>query len=264
MSDREEGLVFADADGTLLRINSLFDLLLFDAAAHDRLPEATRFLAELRALRTAGAPRARTNRRYFTWWAGRAVGDVRESARAWADALEARPPDEVFHEAVLQHALARARDGLVVLSASFRPALEPLARRLPGVRLICTRPVVAGGLYTGEVESPLLGAEKARAVEIALDGRDPRRCWGYGDHATDAEFMALVGGRVVVAERGADLGWALESFPSFTVLRATSAAIATSSDGSTFGAGSTFSARSTFSTGPAVEPAVSVAVGREG
>lgn len=213
-------LVIADADGTLLRINSLFSLLRFDAQRRNVREQGERFLADLRTHRERGAPRAVTNRRYFTWWQDRSVEEVENLAREWS--RSALGPRNFFHSAVIAHVarhLAAGRD-LVVVSASFRPALEPIVQRFPQARLICTEPTVSDGRYTGEVCLPLVGEAKKEAVIELLRDRNANLAdsIGYGDHHSDAPFMALLGLRVVIGTRFDDIAWARRELGSFELL----------------------------------------------
>lgn len=213
-------LVIADADGTLLRINSLFSLLRFDARSRNIRERGETFLADLRAHRERGAPREFTNRRYFTWWQDREVDEVANLALDWSSS--ALGPRSFFHPGVIAHVarhVAAGRD-LVVLSASFRPALEPIVRRFPQAEVICTQPTVRDGLYTGEVELPLVGEAKRQAVCDLLRRRnaDLADSIGYGDHHSDAPFMALLGSRVVIGTRFDDISWAQRELGSFELL----------------------------------------------
>lgn len=213
-------LVIADADGTLLRINSLFSLLRFDARRRNVRERGESFLADLRAHRERGAPREFTNRRYFTWWQDREVDEVANLALDWCSS--ALGPRSFFHAAVTTHVarhVAAGRD-LVVLSASFRPALEPIVQRFPQAELICTEPTIRQGRYTGEVDVPLVGEAKKQAVVDLLCRRnaDLADSIGYGDHQSDAPFMALLGSRVVIGTRFDDIGWARRELGSFELL----------------------------------------------
>lgn len=193
--------VYTDIDGTVTAYNTIFEFLRFDAG-NSRKAEAEEFLEGLRAAARNGVPRSVTNARYFSWWRGRRVGDVQELGERWADVQAGSPDDWSFLEPVTslldKHTAAGRR--LVAVTASFEPALLHVRRRWPNLELLCTRPLLAGDSYTGEIEGALVGEAKAEAVltHAAEHGVDLSASFAYGDHSSDLQFMALAGQSLLV------------------------------------------------------------------
>jgi HAD superfamily hydrolase (TIGR01490 family) len=192
---------YTDIDGTVTAYNTIFAFLRFDAG-HFRKAEAEGFLEGLRAAARSGVPRSVTNARYFSWWRGRSVSEVRELGERWADFQAASPDSWAFLEPVAslldKHTAAGRR--IVAVSASFEPALVRVRRRWPHLELLCTFPTAANGIYTGDIEEALVGDAKARAVaaHAARFSVDLSRSFAYGDHSSDLPFMALAGESLLV------------------------------------------------------------------
>ncbi|UVJ39022.1 HAD family phosphatase [Arthrobacter sp. CJ23] len=194
--------VYTDIDGTVTAYNTIFEFLRFDAADRSCAGEAEEFLAGLRSAASNGVPRSVTNARYFGWWRGRSVAEVKELGERWAD-LQAESPDTwPFLEPVASLLDAHAMSGrrIVAVTASFAPALVRVRRRWPQLELLCTAPRSAHGLYTGDIEEALVGDAKARAVaaHAAAHAVDLAASFAYGDHHSDLQFMALTGESLLV------------------------------------------------------------------
>jgi phosphoserine phosphatase len=225
---------YLDVDGTLTTGVTLFELLRFDAAERGAEQEAATFLGGIAAMREAGATRTERNRHYFTWWAGRSVGDVVQVGRRWFASVRAggagsavgAPGDGghggggVLRPQVVSIVERHRRAGhvVVLVSGSFAPALAPLAEALGGAHLLVTDPEVQEGRFTGRVNVPMIGEAKARAVaeHARREGISLPRSAAYGDDLSDAGYMGLTGHPTVVAVPGAPLavvggrrGWGL-------------------------------------------------------
>lgn len=81
---------------------------------------------------------------------------------------------------------------LVLISASLRLYLEPLAARLGFDAVLATGLEVGeDGLLTGELEGlNVRGPEKVARLRHWLDDERPRVLWAYGDSPGDAELLA--------------------------------------------------------------------------
>lgn len=196
---------YTDIDGTVTAYNTIFDFLRFDAAGHARGKEAEEFLGGLRAAALNGVPRSVTNARYFHWWHGRSVAEVDELGEHWADLQDGEPENWAFLEPVTSLLDSHAESGrrLVAVTASFGPALVRVRRRWPNLDLLCTRPLVANGTYTGGIEEALIGDAKARAVRAhaLANNVDLAGSFAYGDHHSDLQFMSLAGESLLVDDR---------------------------------------------------------------
>lgn len=196
-------IAFFDVDETLISVKSMFRFLRFFLHARGFPPDKYESIAnELSQLAAAGVPREETNRQYYRTFASESVDSLRQLGEDWF--RSEMSSSSFFHAPVLaelqQH---RQRGDLIVLvSGSFRPCLEPIAREVGADRIECTEPVVADGAYTGEVVTPVIGKGKAEAVTrvMAEAGADPSSCTAYGDHISDLPMLTQVGVPVVVGE----------------------------------------------------------------
>jgi HAD superfamily hydrolase (TIGR01490 family) len=191
---------FFDVDGTLLRGVSLFRFLAYDLDQDGAPPGALdQVMAENRRLKADGVPHEEVNRAFYRHFAGRSVRELlRRGERWWAREESAGLLDPLVLGRLREH---RAGGDLVVLvSGSFPPCLDPIARRARADAVLCTRPEVRDGRYTGAVEAPMIGPYKVTAVRAfaAEQGLDLARSHAYGDHDSDAPMLAAVGHPVVV------------------------------------------------------------------
>jgi HAD superfamily hydrolase (TIGR01490 family) len=200
-------LVFSDVDETLISVKSMFDFLHYRLVRRHGTggeEEYERIMAVVRRRAGDGTPRADINRFYYRHYAGESVETIGRLAEDWF--AERTASGRGFYIEPTRVALSAHRAGgasVVLVSGSFPPLLEPLAREVGADAVLCTRPLVADGRYTGEVETPVIGAGKGAAVLGALTSRpdvDPHDCWAYGDHVSDLPMLELVGHPVAVGE----------------------------------------------------------------
>ncbi|MFD7710563.1 HAD family hydrolase [Streptomyces sp. NPDC059785] len=200
MTEQTEAAFF-DVDGTLTRGATLFRFLEFLLTAEGAPSSVYRAERQrLKAMTAMGVPRERTNRAYFENYAGRGAAYVARLAQEWYQA-ETRQGG-LFHPAVLEACRRHSAAGrlTVLASGSFPALLAPIAAGLKADAVLCTRPEIRGGRYTGAVVRPMVGEEKARAVRRLAEDRAIalERSWAYGDHASDLPFLQVVGHPVVV------------------------------------------------------------------
>ncbi|MER6090767.1 HAD family hydrolase [Streptomyces bluensis] len=200
-------LVFSDVDETLITVKSMFDFLHYQLVRRHGVAgeeEYERIMAVVRRRAGDGTPRADINRLYYGHYTDESVETIGRLAEDWF--AERTASGRGFYIESTREALTAHRAGgatVVLVSGSFPPLLEPLAREVGADAVLCTRPLVADGRYTGEVETPVIGAGKAAAVLRKLESRpdvDPRDCWAYGDHVSDLPMLELVGHPVAVGE----------------------------------------------------------------
>jgi hypothetical protein len=119
---------FFDVDGTLLTVTSLFRFLAYDCVVRRQPESYVDTMADLTALKAAGASRVEANRAFFAAFAGRSVADLVTGGRRWF-ALE-RVLGDLFDPRVLpllrRHSVGG--DLVVLLSGSFARA----STRSPG------------------------------------------------------------------------------------------------------------------------------------
>jgi HAD superfamily hydrolase (TIGR01490 family) len=200
-------LVFSDVDETLITVKSMFDFLHYQLVRRQSVAgeeEYERIMAVVRRLASDGTPRADINRFYYRHYAGESVEAIGRLAEDWFAERTASGVGfyiESTRQALIAHRAAGAT--VVLVSGSFLPLLDPLAHAVGADAVLCTRPLVAEGRYTGEVETPVIGVGKESAVRRMLESRpdvDPHDCWAYGDHVSDLPMLDLVGHPVAVGE----------------------------------------------------------------
>jgi HAD superfamily hydrolase (TIGR01490 family) len=198
-------MVFCDVDETLINCKTMFDFLDYYLTAeygeagrrHAELTER-----ELRAKAAAGTPREQANREYYRAWQGERAATVERVAGQWWVARSARPD---FFVTATWTELAEHRaagSSIVLVSGSFPAILESVAADVGAGRLLCTRPEISDGWYTGEiVGDAMIGEAKRSAVRAVLAEYPdvaPADCFAYGDHVSDLSMLAEVGHPVVV------------------------------------------------------------------
>ncbi|MFD7750369.1 HAD family hydrolase [Streptomyces sp. NPDC059698] len=207
---------FFDVDGTLTADVTAFRFLeywfLERGASLDSFLEVRR---ALRDMTIAGISRDHVSRAFFRQFTGVPEADVDAAGRRWfaAELSQGGFFNEPVLAAVRQH--RESGDLVVLVSGSFPPFLMPLAEHVAADRVLCTRPLVADGVYTGEIGRPLLGERKAAAVSrLATERRiSLTLSSAYGDHRSDLEMLRSVGDPVLVGdapqlvEMAHELGW---------------------------------------------------------
>jgi HAD superfamily hydrolase (TIGR01490 family) len=173
-------------------------------------------MRQLRRLHAARVPREDVNRAYFGLWAGLDEAETVARGRRWFETEQER--GEFFHPEVLaafrRHAQAGHRT--VLVSGSFPACLDPIAGFLGADAVLCSRPEVRAGRYTGGIATPMIGEAKATAVraEVVAHRIDLSASFAYGDHSSDLPVLNLVGNPVVVGDdpvltgQALLLGWA--------------------------------------------------------
>lgn len=208
---------FFDVDGTLITVRSIFRFLEFDMAARG-LPatEYDRAMRQLGKLHAARVPREDVNRAYFGLWAGLDEAETVARGVRWFETERDR--GELFHPDVLAAFRRHAQTGhrTVLVSGSFPACLDPIAELLGADAVLCSRPEVRAGCYTGRIATPMIGEAKAAAVraEVVAHRLDLSASFAYGDHSSDLPVLRLVGSPVVVGDdpvltgEAVRLGWA--------------------------------------------------------
>ncbi|MGW6054726.1 HAD family hydrolase [Streptomyces sp. NPDC055189] len=199
-------IAFFDVDETLISVNSMARFLHHHMRARGRpradFDDAVR---RLRALSEGGASRTEVAHAYYRLYAGCDARELAARGRAWF-AAELRAGGLFLADSVAALREHRRRaEAVVLVSGSFAPCLDPVARRL-GIdadAVLCARPETVDGVLTGRVDVTMTGEEKAVAVRALLRERgiSGDRCHAYGDHASDLAMLRAVGHPVVV---GAD------------------------------------------------------------
>lgn len=192
---------FFDVDNTLVTIITMFDFLEHDLAVSGRpASDYSRLMADLHARKKAGQSREQTNRVFYRTFAGRAESELRERGIAWFGSR--LRTGRLFDGSVLARLYSHARHGtkIVLVSGSFPPCLDPIAEHVGADMVLCSRPEVRDGRYTGDLSTPMIGGQKAITARAVVSAHNIalRDCYAYGDHISDVPLMELVGHPMVV------------------------------------------------------------------
>lgn len=151
-------------------------------------------------------------------------------ATGWRAADVRRIAEESLHEVISPYVYAEAVElirhhrqaghDVIVVSASARELVEPIAAELGIHESVATELEVVDGVYTGEVPFFCRGGNKARELArlAAERGYDLSRCWAYSDSATDEPMLAAVGHPVAVnpdrmlRKMAEERGWPIRDF----------------------------------------------------
>lgn len=194
---------FFDLDETLITVKSIFRFLKFHLAQRGLPPAVYRQIRlDLDKLTAAGWTREKTNERLYRVYATQPVSQVEAQGRAWfAAELDS---GALFVEEVLSALHQHSSDGdlIVLVSGSFSPCVAPVARHVGADLVACTSPEIVEGVYTGRVDRPVIGEEKAeQARAILAEHQIPaEESFAYGDHDSDLPMLRSVGHPVVVGE----------------------------------------------------------------
>jgi HAD superfamily hydrolase (TIGR01490 family) len=203
-SARRSNIAFFDVDDTLVADKSIFSFLAHYFAAIGRRPEAySQVRDELRRMTDSGAVREEVNRAYYRVYAGTTAPELTRHGERWFADRMAR--GSFFHPRVLEalRMHAAAGEAVVLVSGSFFPCLEPIARHVGATAVVGTELLVAAaGRFSGEIARPMIGTAKAdaAAAQAAARGADLADCYAYGDHISDLPLLQAVGHPVVVGD----------------------------------------------------------------
>ncbi|MFV0633377.1 HAD family hydrolase [Demequina sp.] len=110
--------------------------------------------------------------------------------------------DPVVYEealALIKRHQENGRD-VVIVSASARDVVEPIAQLLGADEVVASELEVKKGFYTGEITFYAYGEAKAEAIRALADekGYDLSRSFAYSDSITDAPMLSAVGHGFVI------------------------------------------------------------------
>ncbi|WP_182606372.1 HAD family hydrolase [Streptomyces alkaliphilus] len=194
-------VAFFDVDHTLTTVVGMFRFLEYRLALTGHPPGVFRdHMRHLEALRVTGAPRSETGSLYFSWYAGADREELLEQGEEW---FRRELDNGGFFNPWTVRALEEHRNGgdvVVLVSGSFSPCLDPLARYLGADVVLCSCPEERAGRLTGRLSVQMLGPTKEQAMRHLLEGLrvSPARCVSYGDHESDLPMLRLTGEAVVV------------------------------------------------------------------
>jgi HAD superfamily hydrolase (TIGR01490 family) len=208
---------FFDVDDTLIAIKSMFSFQDYWYGRGREPGQRQAFEMDMDRLRNENAPWEELNSRYYAHFAGRAAAEVAKLGTEWFSVMEHTRP-KLYQTKVVERLRQLQADGVVpvFVSGSFPALLAPVAERLQVRHLLCCRPEIKDGLYTGRLIPPqTIGAGKAVALLAFLEERGvlPSVCHAFGDDITDRPMLEAVGHPVVVAggraleAHAASVGW---------------------------------------------------------
>lgn len=119
--------------------------------------------------------------------------------------VEEQVVDRIYPEMAAVMADHQANDReCVIVTTGAQELCQRAARHLPGeVEVIGCRLEEKDGRFTGRVDGPLYGADKANIISAYAMAADIDRadCWAYSDHYSDYHMLEAVGHPVCVNPR---------------------------------------------------------------
>lgn len=194
---------FFDVDDTLIAVKSMFSFQDYWYGRGREPGQRQAFEMDMDRLRNENAPWEELNSRYYSHFKGRDAAEVAKLGAEWFSVMERNRP-KLYHTKVVERLRQLQAEGVepVFVSGSFPALLAPVAERLQVRHLLCCRPEIEAGLYTGRLLPPqTIGTGKAVALLDFLKEHDvlPSVCHAFGDDITDRPMLEAVGHPVVVA-----------------------------------------------------------------
>ena len=197
---------FFDVDGTLLSGKSLIGFAQFlQTYTTIQIPTLPMFLQKLKTMFQQDIPRSEMNRYYFSIFKGQSEQAVDAAGREWFIKEKTNPGFYVNSSLDKLRFFREKNYRIVFVSGSFMPILSHLACEVGGADVLCSRPEIIHGKYTGELcGSPCIGeAKKTRVLQYALDHHvNLSECWGFGDDDSDIPMLEAVGNCVKIITGG--------------------------------------------------------------
>lgn len=194
---------FFDLDETLVTQKTMFSFLRHHFTATGRPPEEyERAHAHIVTVGARSGSREEANRAYYTLYAGESAAVLAEHGEVWF--REQLDRGGFFHEpgvaALRRHRAAGHRT--VIVSGSFFPCLDPIARHLGVDEVFGTEVLVVDGRLTGDIVRPMIGEAKGELVSgwTSRHGVAAADCFAYGDHSSDLDLLSAVGHPVAVGD----------------------------------------------------------------
>jgi phosphoserine phosphatase len=180
-ADRRRKLLVADMDSTMIEVECIDELADY---------------AGLRARVAAVTERAMTGELAFEAALAERVALLAGLEEAAIDRCRAERVRLTTGAIELVRTMKREGALTILVSGGFTAFAEPIGAEIGFDRVVANRLVSAGGVLTGQVESPIVGAEgKLRALLDALAerGLEPGHALAVGDGANDIPMLKKAG-----------------------------------------------------------------------
>lgn len=208
MSVKNSYYAFFDVDETVINIKSMLDFYKFCMDKYFVL----KFLGSIKQRRymkwlkknASRHDRSFLNKYYYKKYKGMNEGRVKLLGKYWFD-CSIKANNNFFNKEVLREMGEHKKHGakIILVSGSFAPCLKPIADYLEISDVLCVKPVVKDGRYTGEIEGiQTIGSGKLSAIKEFLKKKNVDKVtnsFAYGDHISDIEMLEFVDNPRVVA-----------------------------------------------------------------
>mgnify|MGYP000659166238 CR=1 FL=1 len=200
---------FFDVDETIIYPKSMFSFLKFYCIKKTLkfnfsvIIKYIYFTFTMKSLAKKNTPREETNKFYYKFYKGYRFSELTKYGHEWFQYLLNK--GHFFNEKVLQEIQEHKKNGakIVLISGSFFPCLDPIAKHVCADRIECTTLEVIHDICTGNIlENPVIGQEKANKIKkILLENNTSNNesCFCYGDHISDLPMLKLVGNPRVIS-----------------------------------------------------------------
>lgn len=187
---RVDTIAIFDLDGTLTRRDTLLPWLVQMQPCGSLVWHLPYYLYQYAAYRLSGGAADRYKERIIgTVVRGWSYEEGVLRGAAFADQI-----DQMLRHEAVRRLEQHQRDGhqTVLLTASTDLAVSSWAMRWGFDLVLSTELELAEGVYTGRFATPnCKGAEKVRRLDLALPEWRTVTTYGYGDSASDRDFLAL-------------------------------------------------------------------------
>lgn len=211
---------FFDVDGTVLKGVSMMDFLEF---YFDEKYSENKILSKLHYqiykfkawfVKRFSTSREKLNRFYYRCYKNQCCHDLNILAHKWFE-FRVKSNPKAYKENIVSELKTHQKNGaeVVFVSGSFEACLLPIAKELGVKNILSTEMISCGRDYTGEINYPMIGEAKAKAILGFLEKRKFKNlsdCYAYGDHHSDLFMLQMVGNpRVVQGDKSLE-SWAKE------------------------------------------------------
>ncbi|CAM5192498.1 putative phosphatase [Oligella ureolytica] len=195
-------VAFFDVDETLIHEKSMFSVLA-QLELRDLEIKNRKIQQKIIELSEKNTKREEINKYFYSCFKNVSQSLVREVAQAYFE--EKILSETLFKLPVLSILLGLQSIGvkIALLSGSSEDFLQPIGNQLKVDFILATQQETdTTGSYTGNILNlfPMIGEGKTRTVESFMKKHslNPNKCFGFGDHHSDAGFLSIVGTPVVI------------------------------------------------------------------
>ncbi len=206
--------VFCDVDETIINLKSMFSFHDYwfknwlpsqnsdESQAQIWQREYADINGIMQVLRRQGASREELNRRYYEFFVGRSMSDIKQCAQAWFANTSTNHPQFWLQKSCDEiRRLQRLGYEAVFVSGSLTEILQPIALAFGVEHVLATKLCLSGDKVSGSIIPPqMIGTGKAAAIAMFIAQHDAKAedCYAMGDDRSDIPMLDSVGHAIAV------------------------------------------------------------------